>query len=95
MSHGKNLVSILDTHGILVLADQVKYSPNDKNISLETCPSTVQITSSGLAKAHLSSELGQYIQEGTSNGYAAYKNNAGYYLHFTPNRSWGVSKNIR
>ena len=61
-------------------------------IPLEKCPSTLLITSSGLAKNHVSSKLGKYSQEGTSNGHVAYKNTKDNYLHFTPNGDWFVSK---
>ena len=65
------------------------------HIPLEKCPSTLLITSSGLAKAHISWVLGKYSQEGTSNGHVSYKNDGYNYLHFTPSGNWRVSKKYK
>ena len=75
----------------LIIIFEVKYIYHDKYISLEQCPATVLITSSGLAKTHHSSKLGTYNEAGTLNGHISYTNRQGYYLYFSTN--WMVSKN--
>ena len=62
------------------------------NTFLEDCTATVIITSSGLASAHHSTILGTYNEDGTSNDRNSYKNDQGYYLYFTTDSGWMVSK---
>ena len=75
----------------LLIICLVKYCYHDKYISLEQCPATVLITSSGLANTYHPSKLGTYSEDGISNGHISYKNLQGYYLYFSPDYKWLVS----
>ena len=72
---------------------KIKYNAHDDHISLEKCPATVFLTSTGLTKTHQSLTLGKYSEDGTSNGRISYRHAGGYYLQFIPGGQWTVSAN--
>ena len=76
---------------ISLIKYRVHRTAYDEYLSLEKCPDSVVITSSGLTKTHHPNVLGRYVKDGSSNGRISYINAAGYYLHFHPDKRWVVS----